>query len=250
MDPDNADLALALAYGLAQLGFLRQAIAWSDRAVHGDPFSPRKAAEHAQLLGMGGIAFGPEANIAFDNARRRFGTDHDLVLAEFRFQALVGDHRRATQMMDDTDRGFHLSPERAALWRALIETRADPSAAHDAEAERAFVASMRAIPDINLWTLETLSFLHRVDEAYTYADRMPPRQTDEDFTNSLFGVVNRPLRADPRFMTLAARLGVAAIWKATDQWPDFCSEPDLGYDCRVEATRALSADPRPLGAGR
>lgn len=245
-DPDNADLAFALAVQLAQVGRTREAIEWSERAVHEDPFSPLKATEHAKLLGLAALPFGPQASIAFDSARRRFGADHDLMLADFRFQALAGDHRRAAQLLADPDRGFHLRPERAALWAALIATRADPSAAHDDGAERAFAASMQALPDINLWTIETLSFLHRVDEAYAYADRMPAPSINEDVIETLFSGANEALRADPRFMTLAARLGLVAIWRQTGQWPDFCGEPTLAYDCRIEADRALSGDARPL----
>jgi hypothetical protein len=45
----------------------------------------------------------------------------------------------------------------------------------------------------------------------------------------------RAFRRDPRFMPLAKRLGLVNYWIATDEWPDYCSEPDLPYDCRTAA---------------
>ena len=45
-------------------------------------------------------------------------------------------------------------------------------------------------------------------------------------------------RRDARFMPLAERLGLVDYWIATDKWPDFCSEPDLPYDCRAAARAA------------
>ena len=249
VDPDNAGLELATALDLAQLGYLEQALAWSERAVRDDPYSPLTAALHARLLGdgVGGIS-GPAAATAFSEARQRFGPDPELALAEFRYQALCGNDRRAMELLADPTQGNHFQPVRAALWAALIETRADPSPARKVEAERAFDAAIQAIPDINPWTLETLSFLHRVDEAYAYADRMPAQPPWVTSRDALFNNVTRPLRDDPRFMTLAARLGLVTIWRTTNQWPDFCKEPGLGYDCRQEADRALSANPRPLVA--
>jgi hypothetical protein len=47
----------------------------------------------------------------------------------------------------------------------------------------------------------------------------------------------RALWRDPRFMTAAARLGLVHYWAMSGQWPDFCSDPDLSYDCRAEAQR-------------
>ena len=162
------------------------------------------------------------------------------------------DQRRLfqAQMLADPNRGSSFHPARAALWAALLATRAEPSAAHDAEAERAFAATMREIPVVSPWTLEELCFLHRVDLAYAYADRVDARPSNQEIMEALFSDTTRPMRADPRFMTLAARLGLVAIWRATDQWPDFCSDSGLGYDCRVEAARALSESPRPLVAQR
>ena len=46
------------------------------------------------------------------------------------------------------------------------------------------------------------------------------------------------LRQDRRFMPLAARLGLIDYWRASGQWPDFCAEPGLPYDCKAEAAKA------------
>ena len=42
----------------------------------------------------------------------------------------------------------------------------------------------------------------------------------------------KPLRRDPRFWPLVSRMGLADYWLKSNNWPDFCSEPDLPYDCR------------------
>jgi hypothetical protein len=62
----------------------------------------------------------------------------------------------------------------------------------------------------------------------------------------LFGPQARDVRRDPRFMPLAQRLGLVDYWRATDRWPDFCSESGLPYDCKVEAAKlAAKASSRP-----
>jgi len=30
-----------------------------------------------------------------------------------------------------------------------------------------------------------------------------------------------------------------AYWKKSGKWPDFCSDPDLPYDCRKEGAKYL-----------
>lgn len=46
---------------------------------------------------------------------------------------------------------------------------------------------------------------------------------------------------DPRFWPLAVRIGLIDYWLDTDQWPDFCAEPDLSFDCHAEAKKARAA---------
>jgi hypothetical protein len=60
------------------------------------------------------------------------------------------------------------------------------------------------------------------------------------------------LRRDPRFMQLAARLGMVDYWHSSGHWPDFCSEPGLPYDCRREAANVAASRPisGSIGAGQ
>jgi hypothetical protein len=40
---------------------------------------------------------------------------------------------------------------------------------------------------------------------------------------------------------LAAKAGYVRYWQKRNRWPDFCSDPDLPFDCRKEAARVSSA---------
>jgi hypothetical protein len=42
---------------------------------------------------------------------------------------------------------------------------------------------------------------------------------------------------DPRFMDVAFRSGMLTYWRKSGQWPDFCDDPKLPYDCRREAAK-------------
>jgi tetratricopeptide (TPR) repeat protein len=50
-----------------------------------------------------------------------------------------------------------------------------------------------------------------------------------------------PLRRDPRFIGLAAKLHVADFWATTGSWPDFCSTPNWPYNCTAEEKRVADA---------
>ncbi len=52
----------------------------------------------------------------------------------------------------------------------------------------------------------------------------------------------RLVRADARFMPLAARLGLVDYWLDTGHWPDFCTTEQLPYDCKEAALAARSGE--------
>ena len=57
------------------------------------------------------------------------------------------------------------------------------------------------------------------------------------YSSFFFSPPTAAMRRDPRFMPLMAKLGLADFWRTTGEWPDFCAEPALPYDCKAEVAR-------------
>ena len=55
------------------------------------------------------------------------------------------------------------------------------------------------------------------------------------------GILLRPAftnaRQDPGIMEFFASTGQLEYWLKTDTWPDYCSDPELPYDCEEAARR-------------
>jgi len=84
--------------------------------------------------------------------------------------------------------------------------------------------------------LTLLAMLGDLDDAFAQAQLYRPANPYSP--PYLFLAPTTAMRADPRFMPLARKLGFVSYWQATGNWPDFCSEPGLPYDCQVEASKA------------
>jgi TolB-like protein/class 3 adenylate cyclase/tetratricopeptide (TPR) repeat protein len=67
---------------------------------------------------------------------------------------------------------------------------------------------------------------------YEYAFDRPP-------SAYLLGQTVKNLQRDTRIWRIFAFNGLAEFWLETGRWPDFCAAPDLGYDCKAEAQKAL-----------
>jgi TolB-like protein len=74
-----------------------------------------------------------------------------------------------------------------------------------------------------------------LDDAFAVADEL--QLTPSLDGAALFTPLTAPLRRDPRFMRIAAKLGLADYWRTSGHWPDFCSQPGLPYDCKAEAAK-------------
>ena len=59
----------------------------------------------------------------------------------------------------------------------------------------------------------------------------------ESINYPLFRPTLRRFRRDARFMTVAKRFRLVDYWRKSGVWPDFCRDPDLPYDCKVEAAK-------------
>lgn len=111
--------------------------------------------------------------------------------------------------------------------------------AHVGALVRANGRPVRGLPDVCRgldvdWRVRLLARQGDVDGAFALLEGPWPVTRPHMF---LFYPEMKSVRDDPRFMPLAARLGLVAYWSETGYWPDFCAEADAPYDCRAHAGR-------------
>jgi hypothetical protein len=119
--------------------------------------------------------------------------------------------------------------------RKVIAARLDPTPAKIDDAIAALNGQASNDPAARNDVLAALGSFGRIDQAYKLL-------MDQRFQHSIdTGVLFRPdfaaVRADPRFMQVAARLGLIRYWRQSGYWPDFCTHEQLKYDCRKEAAK-------------
>jgi TolB-like protein/tetratricopeptide (TPR) repeat protein len=140
-------------------------------------------------------------------------------------------------LADDANRSPLLTQEEdlvaAQDFDQAMATQEPGAVATDRQAEFASVAHDRAHLMV---AISHLSALGLTDDAFRLADQVPPSAQLDD-TSVLFSPLNANLRRDPRFIAMAARLGLVSYWTHSGKWPDFCAARDLPYNCQVEARK-------------
>jgi hypothetical protein len=119
--------------------------------------------------------------------------------------------------------------------RTLIAARMDPTRAKVDDAIAALNGRFGSNAHTRGNVFRALGGFGRVDEAYQLLEDpkyQPFVETDVLFRPDFAGV-----RADPRFMRVAAQLGLVRYWRQSGYWPDFCSSERLPYDCKAEAAK-------------
>jgi TolB-like protein len=153
--------------------------------------------------------------------------------------------------------GYVPIPEAAAqAWRGALMALKSGGAAAKRDAVRRLVALSG--PDAP-WTaplpnevmspggaIGLLAMLGETDTAFAQADAYLKRDSYAD-SSFLFWPTLASFRRDPRFMPLAARIGLVAYWRTSGDWPDFCGDADLTYNCKTEADRLDGKNP-PAGS--
>src|SRR5439155_8390003 len=118
-------------------------------------------------------------------------------------------------------------------FRKVIAAREPPSSDVIAGALAALRERTESSPSMAYQYLLALGLFGRMDEAYAILQER--RLWPSLGTDALFLPEFAKLRADPRFMKIAAERGLVRYWRSTGNWPDFCSDERLTYDCKKEA---------------
>jgi tetratricopeptide (TPR) repeat protein len=141
------------------------------------------------------------------------------------------------QLADPASRPLFWDQTAADTWTAALKAMSSKNPV----AKAAAVKQVKEASDSGSLSrghaLTLLTMLGDLDGAFAQAELYRPNNPYSP--PFLFLSSAAAMRSDHRFMPLARKLGYVAYWRATGHWPDFCSEPALPYDCRVEADKTL-----------
>lgn len=230
--PDDPDLLTIRAEFFLTVGRLNEAVEAARRALELDPLTPGIGNNLIQTLAYAGRT--EMAAEELKRAEQRWPGTLTLRDARFRFHLRYGDPREALRIV----RSEGISQE----FEEFLVARIDPSPANIDRAINAVLrrgtTSAKAINDLT----QLYAQFGREDEAYELIMGWPRTDQAGAMTGMLFRPTLRTFRSNPRFMRVAQHLGLLAHWRYSGKWPDFCSEPDLPYDCKAEAAK-LGASP-------
>jgi Tfp pilus assembly protein PilF len=227
--PNDGSLNTSLGVLLAELGRPREGLAYVRRGEVLDPLSPPKQfGDGSFFASMGLVA---EARAQLNNARRIWpeGSNAQRFLTTFAVEA--AEPGEARQILTDLRAANPAYAQEADFW--LDYVKALECRCRQAQTAQALWAAAGAGKVDRSWLVPALVRLGQVDLAIQAAAHPIQRHL-------LFGDVAAPMRREARFMDLGAKLGLAQYWLATGRWPDYCAEPGLSYDCKVEAARAVA----------
>lgn len=241
--PDSALLHDLRAYYLRMVGRSNEGVTAAERAVGLNPLSPTIRDSYISALAYSGRA--AAAYKALEEADAIWPGSTVLDQARYRLDLRYGDPKAALLKLRERGAGDIRPVPTDIAWHAFLEARIAPSRANIEKALDGFRARYRISPSDVPGYLQALGHFGRVDEAFEVMKHEVALDSVMAGTEVLFRPHMRPIRADPRFIALAAKFGLVAYWEKTGVWPDFCSEPQLPYDCRKEVAK-LTPEQRKL----
>ena len=253
-----------LAEGLAQ-DSLTRTLPFMDRAVDADPFDPLIRHYRAPVLMAVGrmgdavtdsqksVAYSPpspriragfigalrdsgrtdEARGDLEKAEKLWPNNPEIRQARFLYEFVLGDPRAARSMLHT---GLHASDLEIEAFDHVLSAKIDPRPQNVDLVLADLWRYREKDPGLgNILYFYVLSLSGRFDRSFELlAD---PGFRSRLGSDALFVPENGPLRADPRFMKIAADYGLISYWRSTGKWPDFCADRSLAYDCKREAAK-------------
>jgi hypothetical protein len=208
------------------VGAMNKAVELSEKASLLAPNSPAAQAEHIKAL-----AFSGRVDSAFQNleqAEPLMVGSKTLLEARFRLNMRYGDPQDALDLLHR----YGTSKQH----EAFLNARLAPTPENIDEA----IAISRSVSEkLQLFGShsEVLAQFGRIDELRDLLMRLPATAVEPGLLSTLFRPNLKALRADPRFLLIARRFGLLDYWRTSGNWPDFCSDPGLSYDCKAEAAK-------------
>lgn len=165
----------------------------------------------------------------------------------FELEAFGGSPDAALAMLHDPAQRSQLwSEEMVAALELFLTARKTNAAADQQRAMTALSEAVGGNPQDLRYPILAATAFGDSDAAFATVNSLlagnpntTPPGNDAALT-ALFEPAGAVARRDPRFWRAAQRLGYLDYWRTRGAWPDFCTDPGVGIDCKAEAARATA----------
>lgn len=229
IDPTDGRIQMHLSEAYQSVGRMSDAVQAAQNGTQLEPGAPYTRSQYIFALMFSGDFSKAQTEVA--SADAKWPNDNAIDLADFTLQLRYGDPQAALRLLPRVGD----SDAEMATMRKLIAARIEPTPAKIDEAIAALRDRWGKSPADRNAILFSLGNFGRVDQAYQLLED-PAFQPFLD-RSSLFRPDFARVRADRRFMQVAARVGLVRYWRETGYWPDFCRTERLPYDCKAEAAK-------------
>jgi tetratricopeptide (TPR) repeat protein len=230
VEPQTYQIRTHRSWALQAVGRNHAAVDETAKAVEVNPLSPWPRAMYIAALSHDGRF--SQVRTELDKALKTWPNSNELLKAAFSFHYRYGDPKVAEQLMprvlDSSDAGMEPA-------RKTIAARIDSTPAKIEQAVAIMRDAERTQPQYGAFYLLAAGMFGRTDEVFALLS--DPRFKPYIQSEILFRPGFAHVRADPRFMPVAAELGLVRYWRTSGQWPDFCVDEKLRYDCKAEAAK-------------
>ncbi len=234
--PANADIAVIHAQYLLNVGRSKDGVTEAKRSVQEDPLSPLNRQAAVVALGYAGRT--AEAEHELREAEALWPGASSLREARFVLYLRFADPKEAIRLRQS---GLPM-PDMSPFVGSFLTARTNPTPANVELALRDARAVYARTPMAISHLAQVLGAFHREEELFPILlNWQYPDQVDQ-ITDVLFRPALRNFRHDPRFMQVAQRLGLLQYWQSSGNWPDFCFDSDLPYDCRKVGAAVMRGD--------
>ena len=229
VDPNNIHVLSVRGGDLMDVGRVRDALDAARRASLVDPLSPAMRNGYIAALTYAGRT--TNALEELERAERLWPGASTLIDARFRIGLRYGDPAEALKIMRSG------AVPTGGIREYFLEARLNPTKANVDRAVTATRSALYREPYVITELIQTLGEFQREEELYPLLSNWQTPELASYIGSILFRPALTRFRQDPRFMTVAARLGLLTYWQKSGKWPDFCFESDLPYDCEAEGAK-------------
>ncbi len=209
---------------LETVGRMNDAVRATKRAAELDPLSPAIRNDHILALFHAGQR--EAAHRELESAERLWPGTSSMKDARFRLTVIEGDPKEGLRQLANTNGNSEIE--------AFLRARMEPTQKNIDHS----LAVYRSARHVTMGTYsQALAIFGRHDELFRDLMNWRGEEQQKRFVGVLFRPMFRTFRQKPRFMLVAKRFGLVDYWQKTGNWPDFCFEPDLPYDCKAEAAK-------------